>query len=164
MTNYNKSPYLKMFFAILFVLFIFFVINRQSIDSSVSKQMNKDTDNNADQSLPEVAGDTQGYIDYSDQAFENSKDKRRVLYFYANWCTTCIPVNADFIENANKIPEDVVVFKVNFRDSDTDEREKQLAEKYKITHQHTFVQVSYAGGIVTSWNGGNLANLIKNVN
>lgn len=108
------------------------------------------------------AGD--GYIPFTQESFDSQKSKRRVLFFYAGWCTTCRPVNAEFLQDSNKIPEDVVVFRVNFRDSDTDEAEKMLAEKYKITYQHTFVQVNQDGEVISKWNGGNLAELIKNVN
>lgn len=104
------------------------------------------------------------YIAFNSQEFEKNKSKRRVLFFYANWCTTCRPVNAEFLERANQIPGDVVVYRVNYKDSDTDETEKALAERYKITYQHTFVQVNQDGDAIKKWNGGNLADLIKNVN
>ncbi len=104
------------------------------------------------------------YIPFTTKDFEKNKSKRRVLFFYAGWCTTCRPVNAQFLESANQLPDDVVVFRVNFRDSDTDEEEKKLAEMYKITYQHTFVQVNEQGGVIKKWNGGNLTDLIKNVN
>ncbi len=104
------------------------------------------------------------YLAYNAEDFDKNKSKRRVLFFYANWCTTCRPVNAQFLKEANQIPDDVVVYRVNYKDSDTDEEEKSLAEKYKITYQHTFVQVNEQGNEIKKWNGGNLADLIKNVN
>ncbi len=104
------------------------------------------------------------YLAFNTEDFEKNKSKHRVLFFYANWCTTCRPVNAQFLESANQIPEDVVVFRVNYKDSETDDSEKDLAEKYKITYQHTFVQVNQQGEVIKKWNGGKLADLIKNVN
>ncbi len=103
----------------------------------------------------------ENYIEYTQESFESNRDKKRVLYFYANWCTTCIPANADFVKNASLIPENVVVYKVNYKDTETDETEKQLAEKYKIPYQHTFVQVDENGEVVTRWNGGKVNDLIN---
>jgi len=160
----KKSNFIYVLLAFTLALFTLFGFaaktNQPKPDQLVTTQpsVKKNEANISDQKSEE------GYIDYSPEAFEKNKDKRRVLYFYANWCTTCIPANADFLENTNKIPTDTVVFRVNFRDSDTDEVEKQLAEKYKITYQHTFVQLNYAGEVITKWNGGKLQELIKNIN
>lgn len=103
------------------------------------------------------------YVEYSKKAFDNAGDKRRVLYFYANWCPICRPADLSFKENANKIPEDVVVVRVNYNDSDTDREEKDLAQKYGITYQHTFVQIDAQGNKITAWNGGQIDELLANI-
>ena len=103
------------------------------------------------------------YVEYSKKAFDNASDKRRVLYFYANWCPICRPADANFKENANKIPEDVVVIRVNYNDTDTDQEEKDLAQKYGITYQHTFVQIDSSSDRITAWNGGQVNELLKNI-
>lgn len=143
----------------VFVSIYFFVLKKSQTNSNIVSQgvyQTSDTLNIADSETD--------YINFNSQNFESNKDKRRVLFFYANWCTTCRPVNAEFLSNSNQLPEDVVVYRVNYRDSDTDDTEKELAEKYKITYQHTFVQVNQQGEVIKKWNGGNLAELIKNVN
>lgn len=103
------------------------------------------------------------YIEYSDTAFEQAKDKNRVLFFYASWCPTCRPADVDFSENMAQIPENVVVFRVNYNDSDTDDSEKTLSERYGITYQHTYVQVDSLGDEVKKWNGGKLSELLQNI-
>ncbi len=123
---------------------------------------------NSDKSSPQEISTTQSdsqmvgrYVEYKSGTLEMNKDKRRVLYFYANWCPTCRPADANFKANVDKIPEDVVVVRVNYDDSDTDEEEEQLADKYGITYQHTFVEIDGDGKEVQKWNGGAMDELLS---
>lgn len=103
------------------------------------------------------------YVEYSKAALDQAADKRRVLYFYANWCPICKPADANFKANSSKIPADVTVIRVNYNDSDTDQEEKDLAKKYGITYQHTFIQIDTQGKEVTKWNGGQTDELLANI-
>jgi len=102
-----------------------------------------------------MAADQSGYVEYSEKSFEAAKDSKRVLFFHADWCPTCKPVNKELTEKIKEIPEDVVVFKVDY---DTAEA---LKKKYEITYQHTFVLVDEAGVELDKWNGGGLAEIIE---
>jgi thioredoxin 1 len=103
------------------------------------------------------------YIKYEKDVIDNTNSNRRVLFFYASWCPTCRPADADFTQNENQIPEDVIVIRVNYNDPDTDQEEKKLAQKYGITYQHTFVQIDEQGNEVTKWNGGKLSELVSRI-
>lgn len=103
------------------------------------------------------------YVEYSKAVLDQAAGSRRVLYFYANWCPTCRPTDKNLSENANKIPEDVTVLRVNYNDSDTDQEEKDLAKKYGIAYQHTFVQIDGQGKQVAAWNGGKTEELLVNI-
>ena len=103
------------------------------------------------------------YLVYSKDVYDAASDKRRVLYFYATWCPSCKQANEDFTANPNKIPEDVVVIRTNYNDPDTDQGEKDLAKKYGITYQHTFVQIDSQGKEITKWNGGQTDELVTNI-
>ena len=103
------------------------------------------------------------YIEYSKTALDHAANNRRVLYFYASWCPICRPADADFKTNSSKIPEDVIVLRVNYNDTDTDQEEKDLAKKYEITYQHTFVQIDAQGKEITKWNGGQIDELLANI-
>jgi thiol-disulfide isomerase/thioredoxin len=74
-----------------------------------------------------------------------------VLYFFANWCPIC---RAEFplMEQAfNDITHDQVVgFRVNFNDSDTDGDEVSLARQYGVAYQHTKVFVKNGQRILKS--------------
>ena len=103
------------------------------------------------------------YVEYTKAALEKAADKRRVLYFYASWCPTCRPADSDFRANVGKLPEDLVLIRVNYNDPETDSQEKDLAKKYNVTYQHTFVQIDGQGAEVTTWNGGKADELLANV-
>jgi thiol-disulfide isomerase/thioredoxin len=125
------------------------------------EKMDKDTeDSGTDKPL---ANNKSRYVVYTENVFEQTADTRRVLFFYANWCPTCRPSDASFQQNKDLIPEDVTVIRVNYNDSDTDENEKALANKYGVTYQHTFVQIDNAGGEVVKWNGGQIDQLLANI-
>lgn len=103
------------------------------------------------------------YVPYSATALAEASAGRRVLYFYASWCPTCRPADADFSANLEKFPSDLTLVRVNYNDTDTDAEEKSLAEKYGITYQHTFVQIDADGNELARWNGGQTAELLANL-
>jgi thioredoxin 1 len=103
------------------------------------------------------------YGEYSKEVLDNASEMRRVLFFYASWCPTCRPADADFRANLNKLPEDVSIIRVNYNDPETDEEEKALAKKYGVTYQHTYVQIDAEGNPVAKWNGGQTEELLKNI-
>ena len=97
------------------------------------------------------------YIEYSPDAFAAAAGKKRVLFFYASWCPTCRPVDAEILAMEETIPEDVVIFRVDY------DTEEELKEKYGVTYQHTFVVVDTEGEAVTKWNGGDLEMILEKV-
>ena len=103
------------------------------------------------------------YIEYNSDTYEQFSNNRRVLFFYANWCPLCRPADAEISANSDKIPEDVVIIRVNYNDNETDDAEKTLAKKYSVTYQHTFVQIDSNGNEVTRWTGGKLDELLENI-
>ncbi|MEK7581287.1 MAG: thioredoxin family protein [Patescibacteria group bacterium] len=107
--------------------------------------------------------DNSRYAQYSKSALDSAANTRRVLFFYASWCPTCKPADANFTQNVSKIPEDVTLVRVNYNDPETDQEEKDLAKKYGITYQHTFVQIDSAGKEVAKWNGGQIEELLSNI-
>jgi thiol-disulfide isomerase/thioredoxin len=113
----------------------------------------QDTEETAD----EQGQASQRYIPYSDAAFAANLDKKRVYFFHASWCPTCKVAHTDITENTFEIPEDVVVFKTDYDTS------VELKKQYNVTYQHTFVQVDGAGNEVSTWNGGGVEQLQREV-
>lgn len=155
------------YFVILFVVaVIIFGAVKLFSDSTPTKTSESPSINNANSIDGRTSGgpvNSNKYIEYSQDIIESNKNKRRILYFYASWCPTCRPADANFKENADKIPEDVVLIRVNYNDQYTDPEEKALANKYFVTYQHTFVQIDAIDSEITKWNGGQLEELLKNI-
>lgn len=97
------------------------------------------------------------YTTYSESKFASASSKKRVLFFYASWCPTCRPADANITANVGRIPADVVVFRTDYDNEDA------LKAKYGVTYQHTFVQVDENGNAIKKWNGGDIDEIIKNV-
>jgi thioredoxin 1 len=103
---------------------------------------------------------TGSYVPYTRAALQNAVNTKRVLFFYANWCPTCRPVHSALEAEDAKIPAGVTVIRVNYNDTETDQEEKDLAKKYAVTYQHTFVLLDQNGKEVKKWNGGSLDDII----
>lgn len=149
----------------------FLLLNQNKTDISEAPANNKPTQlyqHNSNQDIQnsnsnQINNQNIKYFPYSEQVFNNHSGKKRVLFFYANWCPTCRPADANFKDLEKKIPDDTVVIRVNYKDSDTDDMEKELANKYKITYQHSFIQIDSQGNEITRWNGGKINELLANL-
>ena len=102
------------------------------------------------------------YVQYSEDGYETIADQRHVLYFYANWCPTCRPADAEFQREMSSIPDGLTVVRVNYEDDDTDAAEEALANQHNITYQHTFLLIEN-GEVITRWNGGSIDELLSQV-
>jgi thiol-disulfide isomerase/thioredoxin len=103
---------------------------------------------------------TKNYLKFSPAIFAESTNFRRVLFFYANWCPTCKAADAELLAKVDQIPSDVLLIQVNYNDTETEPAEKELAKKYFITYQHTFVQIDAQGNELAKWNGGAMEELL----
>lgn len=89
-----------------------------------------------------LAGNAAPLLDFAQADFEEAlaSDKLIVLYFYANWCPICAKefplMQAAFDELTS---DDVIGFRVNFNDNQTDDNEVALAREHGIAYQHTKV-------------------------
>lgn len=85
------------------------------------------------------------------QDFERSKEKYEesniVLFFNANWCSTCKIARDNIESNLDAIPSSLVIVVVDF------DKETDLRKKYGVTIQHTFVQIDENGSALAKWSG-----------
>lgn len=106
-----------------------------------------------------IAGTSAPLINFNQTDYQKAikSNKLVVLYFYANWCPICARETREALYPAfNDInSNNIVGFRVNFNDSETDNNEKQLAQQFGITYQHTKVFVKNGQTLLTSgqeWN------------
>lgn len=101
------------------------------------------------------------YVQYQKAGYEQIADTRHVLFFYANWCPTCQPVDRELQAEMDNLP--LTVVRVNYNDDQTDSDEEALADELGITYQHTYVLIEN-GEVVTRWNGGGVDRLLSELN
>ena len=71
------------------------------------------------------------------------KTDKTVLFFHASWCPICRTADSNI--SSSDIPSWLTVLKVDY-DKNTD-----LRKKYKVSYQHTFVQVDADWNLVNKW-------------
>ncbi len=116
------------------------------MDGSAKKDggmMKNDGDTTVKYAGQRLAGSASPLLVYTKSDYEKavSSDKLVVLYFYANWCPICreevpnalIPAFDDLSRG------DVVGFRVNYNDGETDRDEENLARQFGVAYQHTKV-------------------------
>ena len=91
-----------------------------------------------------LAGKSSPLLDFTQTDYEKAtaSGKLVVLYFYANWCPLCkaeFPVMQDVFNGLSDT--DVVGFRVNYNDNETDADEVALARAFGVAYQHTKVLV-----------------------
>ena len=86
------------------------------------------------------------------------------MFFYANWCPTC-RVEFPRMEQAfEELDGNVVGFRVNYNDSQTDNDERQLARDNGVGYQHTKVFIKDGERILKSPEGWSKNRYISEIN
>lgn len=107
-----------------------------------------------------IAGNsTTPFLEFKQEDYEAALEagKQVVLYFYASWCPLCRnEVNNSTYPAFNELMEpNLVGFRVNFNDGDTDDDEEELAREFGVAYQHTKVFLKNGERVLKSpelWN------------
>ncbi len=100
-----------------------------------------------------LAGDKSQFIEFTQEDYEKAlaENKIIILDFYANWCPICrgeapdLHAGFDQLDNPN-----VVGFRVNYNDDQTDDAERDLAKQFGIVYQHTKVILKNGSEVLKS--------------
>jgi thiol-disulfide isomerase/thioredoxin len=91
-----------------------------------------------------LAGTSAPLLDFRKEDYDAAiqTSKLIVLYFFATWCPSC---QAEFPRMQSAFDKlttnEVIGFRVNYNDGDTDAAERALAKEYGVAYQHTKVLV-----------------------
>jgi len=90
------------------------------------------------------------YYEYSESDYLAARESNRpiFLYFYANWCPTCArqePIIVEIMNLADSKYDEIVAFRVNFNDNQTDNDEDKLARDFGVRYQHTMFVLDSGG-------------------
>lgn len=80
------------------------------------------------------------YLDFNKADYGKAlkENKKILLYFYSSWCPVCKKEQVDTFAAFNELSDqDLIGFRVNYRDSDTDADEEALAQQFGVGYQHT---------------------------
>lgn len=104
------------------------------------------------------------YIPFTKAIYEKAKADKKIIFleFYANWCPFC-KTQAPLLEQAFSEIKDqnVIGFRVNYKDSDTDNDEIELAKQFGITYQHTHIILDKNGNVAKRASGEWSIDMIK---
>ncbi len=100
-----------------------------------------------------LAGNQAKVYDFNQVDYAAARESKKVilLYFYADWCPTCkAEVPKMYLAFDSLTTDQVVAFRVNYNDGQTDEAEKELAREYGVAYQHTKVIIKDGQRILKS--------------
>lgn len=89
-----------------------------------------------------LAGKSSPYLEFNKKDYDKSLESGKIIFlnFYANWCPVCrqeVPVLKQGFDEFET--DKIIGFRVNFKDTDTDINEVQMAKDFEIPYQHTKV-------------------------
>ena len=114
-----------------------------------------------------LAGTDSLLLDFNQKDYQKALAEKKlvVLYFYANWCPVCIAefplMQSAFDKLAN---DDVIGFRVNYNDNQTDGDEKALAREFGVAYQHTKVILKDGERVLKSPEGWDEARYLSEIN
>lgn len=131
--------------------YFIFQDSTDSEDSSLNEQVAT-----TDQSSEQVASnqDAGTFTEYDENLLANAEDGDVVLFFKASWCITCKSLERNILKEQDQIPADLTIMTLDY------DEETKLKEKYKVSVQHTLVQVDANGDLIARWVGGNTLETI----
>ncbi len=110
------------------------------------------------------------YLSFNQARYDKSKQEGKTIFleFAADWCPSCQSQHPKNVEAFEQLKDkEIIGFRVNFKDSNTDEDEVNLAKEFGITYQHTRIILNSEGEVVQKatgeWSSGQIIEELKKV-
>lgn len=98
------------------------------------------------------------YEEYAPEKVALAAEGDVLLFFHADWCPACRAIESEIEKDSSVLPEGLHILKVDY-DTAT-----ALRQQYKVTTQHTFVQVTATGELIQRFNNeSKLAGVLARV-
>jgi len=146
-----------------FIISSLFLTSCSNAEDAISEKMGESISTEVETMSMPTEGTPQGGNDESSKVTSNSgryislreyestrsshSNSDVVLFFNANWCSTCKLARDNFEKTLEEFPDNLTIVLVDF-DSETD-----LKKEYGVLIQHTFVQISNSGKELAKWTG-----------
>ena len=114
-----------------------------------------------------LAGTSSPLLDFTKADYDVAvaSDKLVVLYFYANWCPICTAEFPQAQAAFNQLTSsNVVGFRVNYKDNQTDADEQNLARQFGVPYQHTKVFIKNGKQILKAPDSWDKARYLAEIN
>ncbi|HLD59721.1 MAG TPA: thioredoxin domain-containing protein [Candidatus Bilamarchaeaceae archaeon] len=154
----------RIFVLILLILFLAGCTQISSADTEANNIINNNTGEK------DAMAEKSDYLSFSKEKYDKSKQEGKTIFleFAADWCPSCQSQHPKNVEAFEQLKDkEIIGFRVNFKDSNTDEDEVNLAKEFGITYQHTRVILNSEGEVVQKatgeWSSGKIIEELKKV-
>lgn len=109
-----------------------------------------------DQQMSYATSSNAVYKDFNKSEYESVKGQKPfVLFFHAQWCSTCRELEKNIKADLQQFPAGTVIFKADY------DTEEDLKKEYKVTTQSVFVVVDGKGQVSETLVAPSKAALVK---
>lgn len=128
--------------ALIIIAIVGFFSFNQKDNQALKSETTQKSEAGVDYQSEIIAGTTSQYRTFSKVEYDKAKSEGKIIFlnFYANWCPICRAEAPDIAAGFNELNNpNIVGFRVNYKDDETDNTEKELANQFQITYQHSKV-------------------------